>query len=290
MRLPGRIATLLACACACAALFVAAPAFAQDYDLNFTLPTAGKSGCMVCHGDKNLGRLQGDQFISYWIDDRLLDEGAHATIMCTGCHLDFAYKAPHNIEQADWVRTARLACKNCHQEQWTAYSDGAHSLALQPGEVVTEDTAVKPTCGDCHKPSHEIGMLTDNPAERARLHRQGFEICGQCHAEEFDSYSDYYHGAAYRNGATDAPSCWDCHGYHDILPSDNRDSMVHPANLAKTCGQAGCHSDPDDRYLEYAGLVHRRDEVRADNPLYQFIGNTRESIQDLLGTIRAWFT
>ncbi len=40
---------------------------AQDYDLSFTLPTAGKSGCMVCHADQNLGRVEG----STWVEDGL---------------------------------------------------------------------------------------------------------------------------------------------------------------------------------------------------------------------------
>lgn len=285
-----RIALLVAFAIACVGLLVPVAAVAQDYDLNFTLPTAGKSGCMVCHGDKNLGRLQGNQFISYWVDGRDLDESAHAAITCSGCHLDFAYKSPHNIEQTDWVRTARLACKNCHQDQWTAYSLGVHSIAVQPGQELTEQDATKPLCGDCHGPSHTIKMLTDNPEAEAELHIRGFEVCGTCHTEEWDSYADYYHGAAYQRGATDAPSCWDCHDYHTIQPSSNRESTLHEGNLERTCGQEGCHNDPDPTYLQYAGLVHRRDEVRAENPLYQTIGSVKESIQGILGTIRAWFT
>ena len=81
------IAVLTACAVACAWMLMPAVAVAQDYDLNFTLPTAGKSGCMVCHGDPNLGRLQGEAFVSYYVDATPLDEGPHAAIMCTGCHL-----------------------------------------------------------------------------------------------------------------------------------------------------------------------------------------------------------
>jgi len=283
-----RIAAAFACAAACVGFLAPSIAVAQDYDLNFTLPTAGKSGCMVCHGDRNLGTLQGNQFISYWVDGEVLDGSAHAAIMCTGCHLDFAYKSPHNIEQTDWVRTARLACKNCHQEQWEAYSAGVHSLAVEPGQEVSESEAAKPLCGDCHGPSHGIQMLTDNPDAQLELHLTGYEVCGKCHAEEWDSYSDYYHGAAYRRGAPDAPSCWDCHDYHEIQPSSSRDSAVYEGNLAKTCGQ--CHQDPSDQYLEYAGLVHRRDEVRSENPLYRFIDSAKGTIEDVFGTIRSWFT
>ncbi len=142
-------------------------------------------------------------------------------IMCTGCHLDFAYKSPHNIEQTDWVRTARLACKNCHQDQWTAYSNGVHSISVSLARRSSADDAEKPLCGDCHGPSHEIEWLTDNPEGAGRpCMRNGYEVCGRCHEDMWDNYQDYYHGAAYQEGSPDAPACWDCHGYHLILPSE----------------------------------------------------------------------
>jgi len=278
---------------AAAALWsVAAPALAQDYDLNFTLPTAGKSGCMVCHADKNLGRVQGTTWVSYWVDPAPLDAGPHASIMCTGCHLDFAYKAPHNIEQAEWRRTAKLSCKNCHQEQWTAYSAGVHSIAVQPGEKVAAADQDKPLCGDCHG-GHDILTLTDNPAGRAKLHSEGKQVCGRCHEDYWESYADYYHGAAYTRGASDAPACWQCHGWHDALPSDNRGSKVNESNLQETCAQ--CHSktneDKDnEQYLSYSGLIHRRQEVYEDNPLYGLIQSTKASIQEFFGKLGSWFT
>ena len=99
--------------------------------------------CPLSYRGRNLVRVQGSETRSYWIDDAVIRESAHGAIMCTGCHIDFAYKAPHNIEQTDWVRTARLSCKNCHQEQWNDYSAGAHSLAVQPGEEVNNDYYVR---------------------------------------------------------------------------------------------------------------------------------------------------
>jgi len=281
-------ALLLACALVCALLYAPAVALAQDYDLTFTLPTAGKSGCMVCHADPNLGRLQGDQWVSYYVEGGPLDDGPHSAVMCTGCHLDFAYKSPHEVDPIEWVRTARLACKNCHQEQWTAYSEGIHSISVQPGDEFTELDATKPLCGDCHGPSHEILALTDNPQGQADLHRRGYEICGRCHEDYWDNYYDYYHGAAYQRGATDAPACWDCHGFHDMQPSSDRDSAVHPDNLEETCSQ--CHDGANEAYVSYAGLVHRRADVYAENPLYSFIKDTRDSIEGFFGTIRSWFT
>lgn len=256
--------------------------------MTFTLPTAGKSGCMVCHGDPNLGRLEGSQWVSYYVEGTPLDNGPHAQVLCTGCHLDFAYKAPHESQGNDWVRTARLACKNCHQDQWTAYSLGVHSIAVQPGEKITEEDAAKPLCGDCHGPSHDIAWLTDNPAGRQQLHASGYEVCGRCHEDYWNGYSDYYHGAAYRHGAKDAPACWDCHDYHSVLPSTNRDSTVYKDNIRKTCNQ--CHKDVNDQYLSYTGMVHQRSGLYAENPLYSLVQETKATIQDFWGTVRSWFS
>jgi len=262
---------------------------AQDYDLNFTLPTAGKSGCMVCHADKNLGRVQGTTWVSYWVDPAPLDAGPHASIMCTGCHSDFAYEAPHNIEQADWKRTAKLSCKNCHQEQWTAYSAGVHSIATQPGEVPTGTAEAEPLCGDCHG-GHEIMTLTDNPAGRDKLHSEGEQVCGRCHEDYYEDYADYYHGAAYQEGAPDAPACWQCHGWHDILPSSDRGSKVHEGNLQETCAQ--CHSsiEESDKYVSYSGLIHARQQAYEENAVYAFYQSTKASIQEFFGKMGSWFT
>lgn len=282
-----RITAGLLAVAAGAVVFGPAVALAQDYDLTFTLPTAGKSGCMVCHADTNLGRLQGSEWISYWVDPEPLDSGPHAGIMCTGCHLDFAYKSPHNIEQTDWVRTAKLACKNCHQEQWESYSAGVHSIAVQPGEQIAKEDQDKPLCGDCHG-AHEIKALTDNPEGKADLHARGKQVCGDCHEDYWESYQDYYHGAAYREGASDAPVCWQCHGYHDILPTDDRRSTVNGENLEVTCST--CHKTASGKYLGYAGIVHQRQKAYAENPIYSTLENAKDSIREFFGQIRSWFT
>ncbi len=259
----------------------------QGYDLSFTLPTAGKSGCMVCHGDENLVRLKGDQFVSYWVDGAILDASAHAAVMCTGCHLDFAYKAPHNVAEEDWRRTARLACKNCHQEQFQAYSRGVHSISTTPGASAPANIEDKPLCGDCHG-GHEIAMLTDNPAGAAALHERGFDVCGKCHEEYWDSYSDYYHGRAYRRGARDAPACWQCHGGHEVFNSEDRRSMVSESRLPDTCGQ--CHPTANEAYVSYSGLIHRRSEALEENPLYRLLNNARGAVAGVFSQIASIFS
>jgi hypothetical protein len=269
-----------------------APASAtQGYSMDFTLPTLGKSGCMVCHGDRNLIRVQGNQYVSYYVDENTLRGSAHGRILCTGCHVDFAFKAPHkNANSEDWRKTARLACKNCHQEAYDAFSKGVHSVSSKPGQVDPKADQ-KPLCGDCHG-AHDISVLASSVAGQNRLAADGYRVCGRCHKEQWDSYADYYHGAAYRRGAIDAPACWDCHEAHTTLPSSDRRASTYPDRLIATCGK--CHDGVTEGFVSYVGLVHRRGKALSDNPVYAFLQSVQEGISNTLsnivGTVRSWFT
>jgi len=213
-----------------------------------------------------------------YVDVETLNASAHNTAdtACTGCHLDFAYTAKHKQIEGEWEAAARLACKNCHKDAFSAYANGIHSPAGKPGAVASETAAAReaegkpryvPLCGDCHG-GHTIPSMDDTAAMSA-LHLSGEEMCGQCHEEASESYADYYHGAAYQNGSADAPSCWDCHGYHEILAVDDRQSPVHPSRLAETCGQTGCHENVDEQFLEYAELIHGQEDVEQEVAITQ---------------------
>lgn len=271
----------------------------RTYDLDFTLPTAGKSGCLVCHGDPNLAKVGAETTSSIFVDVALLQESAHAKdTPCTGCHLNFAYSSPHVQADGteDWISAARLACKNCHTEAFSEYANGAHSLAGKPGKTATETAAARvaagkpervPLCGDCHG-GHTIAAADDRAGQRA-LHLSGNAMCGPCHERESDSYDDYYHGRAYRRGSFDAPSCWDCHGYHKILPSSDRLSPVHPNQLSLTCGQSGCHDGADEAFIEYAELVHGDGDIRRANPLISAVQGAKDAVAGVFGAISSLF-
>lgn len=274
-----------------AALLAAAPALAQPaasvnatapYALDFTLPTEGKAGCTVCHGDPNLSRLQGGVKKSFFIDPELYAATTHGETQCVGCHLEFAYTAPHEGDK-DWQSTAKSACKNCHQDQFLSFGLGAHRRSIEVTGTPAADTQLKkPLCGDCHG-SHYMETLTDSPEGKAAIHARGWEVCGRCHEDTWASYDDYYHGAAYKRGAKDAPSCWDCHGWHDILPSSDRNSRVNEVHLVETCGQSGCHSGVDENYVEYAAAIHGKRDVKLENPIYSVVRRVFKAIAGLFG-------
>ncbi len=63
--------------------------------------------------------------------------------------------------------------------------------------------------------------------------------CGACHAGAAEEYE--CHGRLQLGEVEDVPTCHDCHGAHDILPIEDKESRVHPLNLPNTCGR--CHED-----------------------------------------------
>ncbi len=256
------------------------------YALDFTLPTESKAGCMVCHGDPNLTRIKGGKQVSYFVDSTKYAASIHAKTLCVGCHLDFAYTAPH-AGATEWQSTAKLACKNCHNKQFLAFGAGAHQRSVTATGAAALAEAKKPLCGDCHG-SHGMMKLTDSPEGLAALRANGYEVCGRCHQDYWDSYSDYYHGAAYKAGAPDAPACWDCHGWHDILPSKNPASLVNEDHLVETCGAGdACHQQHEtasDQFIKQAAkMIHGKRDVRAKNPILVFFSRIFDGIGGLFG-------
>jgi nitrate reductase cytochrome c-type subunit len=137
------------------------------YDLDWTLPTAGKSGCDVCHGDQNLMRIQSGKIISLYVDTEVIQGSAHKNVPCTSCHVDFAYKTPHDtiVKNAEaWREVAKLSCKNCHKDAFTLYTSGAHSPAGRPGDTsstVGADESAAPTVDEVSpgRPAGECAPL-----------------------------------------------------------------------------------------------------------------------------------
>lgn len=244
------------------------------YALDFTLPTFGKAGCLVCHGDKNLVLAKGDGTKSFWIDETAYAMSAHKDVICTGCHLDFGYSSPHNAATSgNWKTVAKQACKNCHQDQYDLWARSAHSPSPTGGKADPK-AAEKPLCGDCHG-SHFMPVLKKNPAGKALLRSQAQQMCGRdgCHADRWASFNDYYHGAAFKRGAEDAPSCWTCHGTHDIQTSSERTAPMNSANFGakNACGTDGCHQDAGPAYASYAPMIHGRDKIVSENPIVRFL-------------------
>jgi hypothetical protein len=270
-----------------------AKAATSTYNLDWTIGAAGRSGCLVCHGDPNLVRIVNGKVTSLYVSVDVINASAHAQTLCTDCHVDFAYKTPHpnTVASDEWKILAKSACKNCHRTQFLEWANSAHSTAGSPSPTGTADATTtlgapdstapgkpRPLCGDCHG-GHAIPSKTDTAAAEV-IHGSALEMCGKCHTKAASTYADYYHGAAYRRGAADAPACWQCHNTHLVLPSANRLSWTNQDNLITTCGQ--CHKGTlNDQYTDYARLIHRKSATLQENPVYAVARSASQAISNV---------
>jgi hypothetical protein len=271
------------------------------YNLDWTIGTAGKSGCLVCHADKNIRTVSNGQVVSLYVDSLILDQSAHAALLCTDCHVDFAYKTPHpnasDSTSENWRILAKGACKNCHRTEYLEWAKSAHSSASSPGATSTVGAAdssapgkQRPLCGDCHG-GHAIPSKNDTEGQSA-LHASALTMCGNCHELASSTYTDYYHGAAYRQGAPDAPACWQCHNTHLVLASSDRNSWTNQDNLDATCGQ--CHkaigqSLVGPGYTQYATLIHRQQATVQSNPIVSMVNKATSAVEGAFDKVISTF-
>lgn len=282
------------------------------YDLSFTLPSAGLSGCTVCHADPGIIRKDAKGKQSIYVDPNQFMDGPHRELACTSCHSDFASKKGHDaVASSDtWRDVAKLSCKNCHKEQYSAMMSGVHTIATQTKGVVKSKTAAEalselavaaerskntdlagksltgrktPLCGDCHD-GHTIMSFKDNKEYRAQYRANAIKLCGssECHPDEAASYMDPYHGAAAHRGSSSAPTCWDCHGTHGILNSKELYSKTNVDNLADTCKT--CHLDASGDYVSYAKAIHGYQKTLDSNTAFVTVRSAFGRIADAIET------
>lgn len=173
---------------------------------------------------------------------RAVAAGKHGAV-CGDCHGAHGI-LPLGEPESPLARTKVAdTCGECHREIAAAYRSSVHGDALKHGvrEV--------PSCTDCHG-EHKI-LGPGEPTSPVFTANIPGETCGRCHADErlsekyglrngkVSAFQDSYHGLALRTGTLKVANCASCHGVHDIRPSKDPLSQIHPSNLASTCGK--CH-------------------------------------------------
>jgi len=125
-------------------------------------------------------------------------------------------------------------CLSCHGDpQLTKVAASGQEISLYVDLSVFQRSIHGTfSCTDCHVDATEIPHAENlRPVD-----------CGLCHEDPEAALARGVHGKARQRGVPDAPSCRDCHGTHDILPSSDPSSRTHPLNVALTCAE--CHSNP----------------------------------------------
>lgn len=148
-------------------------------------------------------------------------------------------------------------CLMCHSdEDLTKYINDTTEISLYVDESAFDNSIhVDFECIMCHEIS-----VDDHPDEGS----VGEMLCADCHDDAQEEYTGSIHGVSHMAGVEMAATCADCHGKHDIRPSDDPESKTYHANLAQTCGS--CHSKPEinqllgsrniDRIKLYENSVH----------------------------------
>jgi cytochrome b subunit of formate dehydrogenase len=180
----------------------------------------------------------------------LLESGLVVTAMCTDCHT--AHHVLPHTDSLSSIHHDNVAetCANCHNGIYEKFRKSIHS------PEVAETDKPQPSCRDCHS-SHTI----------SRTDKDGFMLeimdqCGRCHEDVMDTYFETYHGKVSKLGYTGAAKCYDCHGSHDVLPTDNPDSRLSRENIVTTCAQ--CHPGSHRQFAGY--LTHATHHDRDKYP------------------------
>jgi hypothetical protein len=125
-------------------------------------------------------------------------------------------------------------CLRCHEGKGKPASQASatapqESLQKQLSGSVHRGVA----CADCHKDA----LPAPHAAKPEKVN------CGSCHKESAAAFDRSVHGAAYKKGDKDAPSCSSCHGTHAIYPVSNLKSPANRQNQVLLCVK--CHTDAE---------------------------------------------
>ena len=160
------------------------------------------------------------------------DDKTRPNASCEECHSTHNFNVPAKTspEHAQWRLGISDSCgESCHTEQLETYNESIHGQ-----EISEKKNAKSAVCSDCHS-AHEVGNTSADPFKLSIG-----ASCGSCHEENFKSYKATYHGKISTLGYAYTAKCFDCHGGHDILKTDDPKSKVHADNRMKTCRE--CHN------------------------------------------------
>jgi formate dehydrogenase gamma subunit len=205
------------------------------------------------------------------IHGRALARGERGAASCSDCHGIHAIRAARDAESRINHWRVPETCGGCHAQVRETFATSVHGAAVARG---VRDA---PVCTDCHG-EHTI-LAPSEPESLVNPARVSSVTCARCHADErlagryslprdrVPAFQESFHGLALRAGSQTVANCASCHGVHNILPSSDPRSTVHPANLARTCGS--CHPGAGERFA--IGPVHVRPATASEHVVVRLI-------------------
>ena len=194
--------------------------------------------CAKCHSNPGLTKeyeMKFPEAATQYMDSihgrALLKMGLIVAPSCNNCH--GVHDIKRAVDRGSPINHANIAktCGTCHLGVEQTYERSIH------GQLLAQGDPRGPVCTDCHT-AHEIV----NP-EGGNFKVISDQRCGKCHEDRLAHYEETYHGKAMAlgkpNTAPTVAACYDCHGYHDVLPPSNPASHLSRANILGTCQK--CH-------------------------------------------------
>ena len=176
---------------------------------------------------------------------------------CISCHGAHTEEGPEAFGSSVSRMQLGMTCGQCHTDVAHDYQPSVHAKSLEAGNIHA------PSCVDCHGDGHDIFPIGDFSSPLDHFALAG-ETCARCHEsvelmQEHDlpvsvvgDFEGSFHGLALAGGDRSVANCASCHGSHEIRPSSDPASSIHPANLDMTCGK--CHPGAAEGFA--SGGVH----------------------------------
>jgi len=206
--------------------------------------------CTRCHGNtavmekRNVGIPGAARMYDKSVHHRaIVEKGLNKSATCADCHGAHDMKGRSDTSSSINRKNLPATCGKCHYGVFTIYRESVHGTALARG------VPDAPNCADCHG-EHDIRGAVEAGSQVSFGAVSG-KTCANCHAAErlasrygvpvdkVRGYEQSYHGLSARLGDKTVANCSSCHGVHEIFPSSDPRSTIHPKNLPVTCGK--CH-------------------------------------------------
>lgn len=210
-----------------------------DRPVMHTLP-APKVSCLRCHGPQPQRGAKPASAVRHG------KAGVPADILpaCADCH--GSHQILPSSDAGSTVSRQRVSetCAQCHGTGGRAADrTGDTQVKEYRSSVHGRPDPERPglygaVCTDCHG-KHIILPAADDSSTVSRMRVPA--TCGACHTDALADYRSSTHGRALASGVTDAPSCTDCHGEHNILGPGDAQSSVSQSKVVETCSR--CHAD-----------------------------------------------
>jgi hypothetical protein len=209
--------------------------------------------CGACHGNAEVAKKFGLQEVySLYMDSvhgfALTKDGLLVAANCSSCHGSHGILSSKDPKSKTNHANIPATCGTCHGGPLKDYSSGIHGQMLEAGAEGA------PVCTDCHT-AHQITRVAG-----AEWQMKTTATCGGCHKDQFATYHDTFHAQVSSLGYEKVARCWDCHGFHNILPASEPKSMIAPAQLTATCGK--CHAGANESFVKYDPHADWHDKAR----------------------------